>query len=202
LLAASALVRAVPVGSPGSWMNDMDYPAGAARRKEEGIVGFSMLIAPDGRVAKCDVTTSSGFPDLDQRTCAVMLVRTKFKPAHDENGKRVYDRYRAFLTWRLPGKQGGRNPLGRPVYEPDMILEVQKLRKAEQEHVVAIVARTDGKGRVAYCESNETENSSPQLVAIACAQMKTSYTSDLRDGAGNPLPAIQGVRIAFRAIRR
>lgn len=199
VLAASALVRALPAGSsPSYWVNDLDYPEGARRRREEGTVGLSMLIDPDGNVSRCFVSTSSGFPELDQRTCAVMLVRTKFKPARDENGKPVYDTYTAFLTWRLPGQSRGGRPLARPVRPPDMILEVRQLPEGETERIVGIIVRTDDNGRVAYCEANPSNPPPPQLSAVACAQMKASYVSDLTDEAGKSVPAIQGINIAFR----
>jgi TonB family protein len=188
----------MPTGSPGYWTSDMDYPAGAVRRKEEGTVGFAMLIDPNGKVGQCLVTESSGFPELDQVTCGVMLVRGKFKPGRDENGKPIYDRYKGFLTWRLPGKgSSGRTPMSR-VNEPDMILEVQQLPQGEKEHIVSVVARTDDQGRVAYCEASPNGKSLPQLVATACAQLKSAYTAELKDETGNSLPAIQAFRIAFR----
>lgn len=198
VLAASALVRAMPTGSPGYWTSDMDYPAGAVRRKEEGTVGFAMLIDPNGKVAQCSVTESSGFPELDQRTCAVMLVRGKFKPGRDENGKPIYDRYNGFLTWHLPGKSGGgRSPIRR-MNEPDMTLEVLQLPHGEKEHIISVVARMDDEGRVAYCEASPNGKSFPQLVATACTQLKAAYTAELKDEAGNSLPAIQAFRIALR----
>ena len=197
-IAASGLVRAMPAGSP-YWMSDMDYPAGAVRRKEEGTVGFSMLIAPDGKVARCFITKSSSFPELDQKTCAVMLPRMKFKPARDENGAPVYDHYKAFVTWRLPGKSGGGRSVTRPIFAPDMVLEVQRLPQGETEKIVSIVVRTDDQGRVAYCEASQHEPPPPQLAAVACAQMRSFYISDLKDDAGKALPAIESIKVAFRA---
>lgn len=198
-LAGAALTRAMPATSAGSWLSDFDYPAGSVKRREEGPVGFSMLVAPDGKVTRCFVTKSSGFPDLDQRTCPIMLVRTKFKSARDENGSPLYDLYNGTLTWRLPGKGIGRPlPKSPTVIEPDMIIEVQQLPGGMEEEAVSILTRTDTTGHIAFCQSNPTYKNSAALVKVACTQAKALYTSDMKDDAGNPLPIIQPFRVGFR----
>ena len=51
-------------------MTDIDYPGGALRLGEQGVTGFSLTIAPDGRVRDCVVTRTSGSVELDRATCA------------------------------------------------------------------------------------------------------------------------------------
>ena len=79
-----------------------------------------------------------------------------------------------------------------------MVLEVQRLPQGETEKIVSIVVRTDDQGRVAYCEASQHEPPPPQLAAVACAQMRSFYISDLKDDAGKALPAIESIKVAFR----
>lgn len=197
ILAASALIRAEPAVSPGGWVSDPDYPVGAKQRREEGTVGFSILITSEGRTANCFISKSSGFADLDKRTCDLMIVRSKFRSARDENGSPIADLFVGRATWRHPEKRYSRHWKSPPA-EPDMILQVQKLPGGAQEEVALIVTRIDGSGHVVYCEADRNEKSLPQLVEVACSQVKAGYTSDIRDSEGKPIPMLRPFRIAFR----
>jgi protein TonB len=56
------------------------YPAAAAARGEQGLVEMLIHIAPDGRATAVDVTTSSGFADLDAAARTAVLA-WHFRPA-------------------------------------------------------------------------------------------------------------------------
>ena len=55
-----------PKGNPGNWANSNDYPSRALREEQEGVTRFRVSVGPDGRVASCDVTGSSGSSELTQ----------------------------------------------------------------------------------------------------------------------------------------
>lgn len=76
-----ALGAVVPPGAdPGFRNNPPDYPEAARRRGEEGIVRLTLRVAPDGRVAAAEVTTSSGYGELDR--AAIEAARGwRFRPA-------------------------------------------------------------------------------------------------------------------------
>src|SRR6185369_12526666 len=57
---------AAPKGNPGNWATANDYPSRALREEREGTTGFRVTVGPDGRVTDCQITSSSGSPDLDQ----------------------------------------------------------------------------------------------------------------------------------------
>ena len=97
-----AATRAVPRGSPGSWATSNDYPSRALREEREGTTGFRVSIGPDGRVTDCQITSSSGSPDLDEATCANVTRRARFKPATDANGQPVGDSYSNRVRWVIP----------------------------------------------------------------------------------------------------
>ncbi|GEO01513.1 hypothetical protein NSE01_33450 [Novosphingobium sediminis] len=93
---------AAPLGMPGRWVSDADYPTAALRRGEQGAAGFEVTIGPDGRVRDCRITRSSGSAALDAATCAKVSERAQFSPARDENGDLVVGRYANVIRWRIP----------------------------------------------------------------------------------------------------
>jgi len=81
-----------------------DYPASAQSAGAEGTVRASLSIGPDGRVASCNVTQSSGNPSLDSATCNILRRRAKFIPARDSNGNAVSDTITTPpIRWQLEG---------------------------------------------------------------------------------------------------
>jgi protein TonB len=92
---------AQPKSSPGSWATDADYPSRALRANEQGTTGFHLSIGPDGRVTGCEVTSSSGSPELDQTTCTLVTRRARFKPAL-QDGQPVAGSYSNRVRWVVP----------------------------------------------------------------------------------------------------
>lgn len=93
---------AKPLGMPGKWVSDADYPTSALRRGQQGASAFELTIGPDGRVRDCRITRSSGSADLDAATCAKVSERASFTPARDEHGDLVAGRYSGVIRWRIP----------------------------------------------------------------------------------------------------
>lgn len=101
--AAPLAERAQPRMNLARYVRGGDYPPGALRRHEQGIVGFDLDVSAEGRVTDCHVTVSSGSEDLDSATCRIMRRRARFDPARDAQGNRVPDRHSSRLEWRLSG---------------------------------------------------------------------------------------------------
>ena len=78
-----------------------DYPTEAIRKHHEGLVRFRASIDAKGKVTKCEIIQSSGYPELDARTCKLVRDRAKFKPALDENGNPREDSWTSQTTWKL-----------------------------------------------------------------------------------------------------
>ena len=93
---------AVPKGNPGSWATTNDYPSRALREEREGTTSFRVTVGPDGRVADCQVTSSSGSPDLDEATCANVRRRGRFTPATDGEGQPTTGSYSNRIRWVIP----------------------------------------------------------------------------------------------------
>ncbi len=94
--------RAVPKGSPSNWATTNDYPSQALREERQGTTRFRVQVGPDGRVTDCEVTGSSGSPDLDATTCAKIKARARFAPAKDGEGNPTSDSYSNAIRWVFP----------------------------------------------------------------------------------------------------
>jgi periplasmic protein TonB len=95
--------RAVkPKNNPGSWATTNDYPSRALSQEREGTTGFRVSVGADGKVTDCQVTSSSGHPDLDAATCSNVKRRARFDPALDSSGNPTSSSYSNRVTWRIP----------------------------------------------------------------------------------------------------
>ncbi len=199
LLLASALAFAAPANSPATWTSDRDYPSGALRRREEGTVGFRLLIGPIGRVAQCGITESSGSSDLDKGTCEIIAAHSKFKPAIDEAGQRSYNFFDGHLTWILPGRSGPIRSRKPPPPQPNMELTVQKLPDGTREKTVRLITRLDAAGQMVACKPGPSNPKEIKLAKVACEQAKAMPVEITMDENGNPIPLVRGLSILFKA---
>ena len=88
-------------GSVARWFRAGDYPASALRNDETGSVVMRLAVAADGRTESCDVVVGAGSAALDQRSCEVILERSRFDPALDAEGRPVAAKLIARVVWRL-----------------------------------------------------------------------------------------------------
>jgi periplasmic protein TonB len=88
-------------GQEGSWVTRDDYPSRALREEQEGVVGITFEVTPDGRAANCRVTTSSGRPDLDNATCPNWVRRARYTPAKDQAGNNISATLTRRVRWQL-----------------------------------------------------------------------------------------------------
>lgn len=91
-----------PRGNPGSWANSNDYPSAALRELREGVSRFLIRVGSDGIVRSCEITETSGSPDLDATTCTLIMRRARFQPAHDAGGNPVEGEWRSAVRWEIP----------------------------------------------------------------------------------------------------
>jgi protein TonB len=93
---------AMPKGNPGNWATTSDYPSRALREERQGVTSFHVTVGPDGRVTSCQVTGSSGSPDLDEATCSNVTRRARFTPATDGEGNPTTGSYSNRIRWVIP----------------------------------------------------------------------------------------------------
>ncbi len=92
----------IPKGNPGNWANTNDYPSRALQQEREGTTGFRVTVGANGRVTSCEISSSSGHPDLDQATCTNVTRRARFDPALDGNGQPTTGTYQNRVRWQIP----------------------------------------------------------------------------------------------------
>jgi periplasmic protein TonB len=59
-------------------------------------------VSPEGRVTSCNITSSSGSPDLDEATCSNVTRRARFNPATDGEGQPISGSYSGRIRWVIP----------------------------------------------------------------------------------------------------
>lgn len=91
-----------PKGNPGNWATTNDYPTRALREERAGVTGFRVTCTPEGRVGSCQITSSSGSPDLDEATCSNVTRRARFNPATDGEGQPTSGSYTGRIRWVIP----------------------------------------------------------------------------------------------------
>lgn len=100
--AAQASTGVRPIGSPGDWITSSDYPSSALQTFAAGATGFRIDVGPDGNVAGCTITSSSGTGALDDATCALLRARAHFTPATDVKGHAIASTYSSKVRWQIP----------------------------------------------------------------------------------------------------
>ncbi len=93
--------RARAKANLGSLISDGDYPALALRNREEGSVGFRLIVGPNGRVTDCSIVRSSQSVSLDGATCRLLTARARFEPARDSSGNTIADSVVGRIVWRI-----------------------------------------------------------------------------------------------------
>jgi TonB family protein len=95
-------VQPKPVGSPGRWATNADYPSREMHREIQGTVTFQLKLGTDGAVENCVILLSSDSAALDEQSCKLMRQRAKFAPARDADGKPVTSFYVNRIRWQIP----------------------------------------------------------------------------------------------------
>lgn len=195
LMLAGAVVAATPV-TPLPWFDFEDYPMKAFEKKAEGVTQFELLVAPDGRIASCIVTGSSGNEDLDKTTCFLSSKRVKFSPARGPDGQPVYGVYRSQALWALPERTIQANS------GPDLEVSLNKLPAGTVEPpVVKLAYAVDAQGRPSSCTVMPSSLKQPQvLVEAGCKELLTKMTGKPVVGPdGRPVPAVSTAAVKFTA---
>ena len=92
----------IPKGNPGNWANTNDYPSRALQQEREGTTGFRVTVGANGRVTDCQISSSSGHPDLDTAACTNVTRRARFDPALDSTGQPTTGTYSNRVRWQIP----------------------------------------------------------------------------------------------------
>jgi periplasmic protein TonB len=80
-----------------------DYPQAAIQADQQGTVTVRLTVGTNGRVASCNVSSSSGSRALDSATCRILQSRARFTPARDNQGNPTTDTVTQRIRWQLEG---------------------------------------------------------------------------------------------------
>lgn len=195
-LLSGAVVAATPI-TPQPWFEFRDYPMKAFDEKWEGVTRFDLLVAPDGKVAECKVTQSSGHQILDERACFLATKRAKFAPARGPGGEPVYGIFRTQTVWVLPErKMLGAAP------GPDLEVSLNKLPDGTLDPpVVKVAYAVDPQGQPSSCSLMRSAPVQPEvLVQLACKQiLQTEAHQPVLGPAGRAVEAVKTAAVRFKA---
>jgi TonB family protein len=197
-----------PAGNPGQWVTNDDYPASAMRQEHEGTSGFRLTYDATGRTTGCEITSSSGFAELDAATCRLLVERARFVPGRDAKGAQVGGTYSNRIRWQIPeagGEWADKSGLGFPeimaswprsafpdaatmAIDPADHYPAEALAKRE-EGVVRMALDIDAAGKVTGCTVTGS-SSSEALDTAACDLMRSEGKfKPALDSAGKPTGA-------------
>ncbi len=195
LLFFSSVTAAAPQ-TPLPWFTFEDYPMKAFEKKWEGVTAFELLVAPDGRIADCRVTGSSGHEVLDRTTCLLAVKRAKFSPARGPDGARRFGVYRSQAVWAFPERKIEANPA------PDLEVTLNKLPDGtNQPPVVKLAYAVDQQGNTSSCTVIPSSLYQPSvLVDLGCKQLLQSVEhSPVVGPDGQPVPAVKTGAVRFKS---
>ena len=155
---------AVPIGRPGDWVSDNDYPVTALRRHETGRSGFVLAIDSTGTPTSCQITQTSDYAVLDQTTCSVMMRRARFRPALDVDGKPTAGSWRSSVNWAIP----------------------QDFEPLPQAGTVRVAFDVLPDGTVANCTVNDMEGALATFLGGDICLKRKNFAAP-RDKAGKPV---------------
>lgn len=183
---------------PGKWIGPYDYPPQALRQNEQGYTGFRLTITPLGEPERCDVWYSSGFKDLDDETCRLLMKRARFHPARDEDGNPISSVFKSYNAWLIP--EAGNM---RPPSMIDLDLTVNRLPKGLSDPVeVKVNLLTDEKGHLEKCEAEDSK-AAQSLGKLACEHALANWIATpalSKDGAR--IRSVQTARISFSTAKK
>jgi protein TonB len=91
-----------PRGRSQNWVTTNDYPSRALREEREGTTGVRVTVGTNGRVADCQITSSSGHADLDAAVCKNLTRRARFRPSLDSAGNPMTGSWATRVRWQIP----------------------------------------------------------------------------------------------------
>lgn len=188
---------------PAHWIITQDYPAEALARREDGVVNLSFKIAPDGAATDCKIIYATASKRLRNLSCALVVQRARYRPAHDEAGKPIAGEDRLVVRWQaqpahveVESEFGGAIPLSPPqlwATDNDYALITQGRGDADPD--MRFTIGTDG--RIANCTASEGATGARTCALLA----KRARFRQPRGERGEPLATRGHVAVHWRQPR-
>jgi TonB family protein len=154
------------------WFKGTDTPVAQLAKIGHARVLIRITVDPNGALLGCNVEESSGDALIDGLACKLTRQRARFVPARASDGSPSYGVRRLPVHWLI-------SPEPLPL-QGDMTVLVNRLPKGLKSPAVVLVAfAADSQGRISSCGADD-KNRTPELVAMACEQLRKQYTSSIR----------------------
>lgn len=88
--------------SKGYVFTSDDYPMEALRRNLGALTMVAVTVEANGKASRCDIVDRSNVPELDRKTCSVLISRGRFTPARDITGRAVRALFPFQVMWITP----------------------------------------------------------------------------------------------------
>ena len=187
LLAALALTQVYSAPQP---VNGDNWTFGEVPEGDvawDFVVGWEVIIRPDGSIQECETTSTSGNPDVDDGACLILQKRARFRPAKAPDGTPMYGVFRGWTEW---GRRRERHNNFKVIV--DNLPE--KIRLPASVDIVFLV---DTDGRPSFC-ADQYSDDHPALVSIACERLpSTLATPAIQTEANELVPTVQNATAIF-----
>lgn len=191
-VAMPSAAQTAPQPNPKFWLGPDDYPSDVFRDGGQGAVGMRLSVDPNGKVYRCEVFASSGWPNLDKATCMASIARARFSPARDSEGQAIYGSFSIIQFWINPNSWAVK-PTNMARWEK--VFRDERLPPAATALVdVKFFAETDG--RISNCSAND--DAAPAVLAdLACHALAAAEISPLVDQEGIKTRSVMTVKAAL-----
>jgi hypothetical protein len=178
--------------SPASWFSAQSLST--AEQSKVTSTTFDILINASGQATWCGIIVRSGVDAVDNRVCATVMKKAKFKPALDAQGNPVPAVIRERLIWKPSGSQRGG---GSKWFEaPDYIIEEASLpRKGKKFASVALAYRANGEIEACHVI---VSTSDVRLDEKACDLVRRNHAAHpVTQIVGEWTPALRFLNVGF-----
>lgn len=191
IIAAAATGLSVPW--PAKIFSHGDYPDWALARDVSAASIMRLVVAPDGKVARCVSVREFGDQQLAKEVCRI-LGRKRFAPPTLRDGRKVHAFLDTMLSLILPHTSEGRKIMALRM-PPDAELSVNKLPSRNAAEVRVFLAY-DPAGKITDCAPAEGEKDLA-LANLACGQRALFDNAIRNDLTGRPVAYVTQKRFGF-----
>lgn len=190
------MVQAASPGTPArpvGLVSAEDYPRSALDRGEQGTAGIELLVAPDGKVDRCDVVMSTSYADLDAYTCQLVSKRAIFSPARYDDGRPAYSTFKTVINWAID------RPTAPKPIPPDLELQINQAPpgvKMPLQITLAFLSKTNG--AITGCKLDDKSLPAPtELWQVACQSLGAQPGEIVRNEEGQPVESYNQATVRF-----
>lgn len=174
------------------FIEDDDFPSSVWVQKGPAQLVYRTLIAPTGRVERCEILKSSGVAEVDQIMCQNVTKRFRYAPARDDKGNAVFGVVSQTVTFRSNGRPAAPS-------EADYGFAVNSLPGGAKLARVQLAVLVSPQGAMTSCAITDASALKP-VNDMACSALMSSGSLDrVRDAKDNLVTTVRRISLDFRA---